>query len=274
MQVRTRNMPELPELQIISERLTDLLIGRVITKVTVHNHIVIHGQPISDFERIAVGERFQSFEADGKFLILSLENHDFVINPMLTGRIKVLSKYKQPTKTDMVSIKTDESTLWYSDMKKMGRVYLVPHKDYTQVAGFTNRGPSALDPSLNFEEFQERLKHHNGQIKNILRNQRFIKGIGNAYADEILLYAGINPFRVQTSLEETEIQLLYYSMRKILSRIRDILSSRSLDEIASEKRDFLMVHNRGGGICPLCGGRVSEVKANRFMTNYCQTCQK
>jgi formamidopyrimidine-DNA glycosylase len=63
-------------------------------------------------------------------------------------------------------------------------------------------------------------------------------------------------------------------MKKVLARIRDVLSGRSLDEIAIEKRDFLMVHNRGGGICPLCGGRVSEIKANRFKTNYCQTCQK
>jgi formamidopyrimidine-DNA glycosylase len=63
-------------------------------------------------------------------------------------------------------------------------------------------------------------------------------------------------------------------MKKVLAHIHDILSERSLNEIAMEKRDFLMVHNRGGEICPLCGGRVSEVTANRFKTNYCQTCQK
>ncbi|TFG32608.1 hypothetical protein EU527_09720 [Candidatus Thorarchaeota archaeon] len=267
-------MPELPELQIIGERLTELLTGLTIEKVSVHNHLVVHGLPVSDFERIAIGEKFQYFEADGKFLILSLEHHDFVINPMLTGRVKVETRYKKPTRIDMISIKANDHTLWYSDAKKMGRVYLVPGKVYSGVAGFENRGPSALDPTLNLNEFRERLKHHNGQIKNVLRNQRFIKGIGNAYADEILLYAGINPFRTRASLEENEVEQLYHSMKKILSRIRAILSSRSLDELASEKRDFLMVHNRGGYICPLCGGRVSEVKANRFKTNYCQNCQK
>jgi len=267
-------MPELPELQVISKELTDLLAGHSIKKVSVHNHIVVHGLPIDEFTRRAIGEVFQRIEADGKFIMMILEKHDIVINPMLTGRFRTLSRYKRPTKSDMVSIQTTGETFWYSDAKKMGRVYLVPHGDYSSVAGFRDRGPSALDPNLTLETFRERLKHHNGQIKNVLRNQRFVKGIGNAYADEILVYAGILPFRKRSTLSEDEIEKLYESMKKVLIRIREVLSGRSLDEIAIEKRDFLMVHNRGGGICPLCGGRVSEIKANRFKTNYCQTCQK
>jgi formamidopyrimidine-DNA glycosylase len=267
-------MPELPELQVISKELTDLLAGHSIKKVSVHNHIVVHGLPIDQFVRGAVGEKFQEIVADGKFIIMILEKHDIVINPMLTGRFRTVSRYKKPTKSDMVSIQTTGETFWYTDTKKMGRVYLVPHGEYSGVAGFSDRGPSALDPNLTLADFNERLKHHNGQIKNVLRNQRFVKGIGNAYADEILVYAGILPFRKRPSLSEDEIEKLYDSMRKVLTRIRDVLSGRSLDEIAIEKRNFLMVHNRGGEICPLCGGRISEVKANRFKTNYCQTCQK
>ncbi len=269
-----RVMPELPEIQVISEELTDLMSGHRIKKVTVHNHIVVHGLTVDEFARRAVGEKFQRIEADGKFIMMILEKHDIVINPMLTGRFRTVSRYKKPTKSDMISIQTTGETLWYSDTKKMGRVYLVPSGDYSGVAGFSDRGPSALDPELTLEVFRERLKHRNGQIKNVLRNQKFVKGIGNAYADEILVYAGILPFRRRASLDEGEIDKLYDSMRKVLTRIRDVLSGRSLDEIAIEKRDFMMVHNRGGGICPLCGGRVSEVKANRFKTNYCQTCQK
>jgi len=196
------------------------------------------------------------------------------LNLMLTGRLKVISRHKRPTSYDMVSFQTDDLTLWYSDAKKMGRIYLVNKSDYSQVADFEGRGPSALDSELTLDIFKKQLKRHNGQMKNVLRNQRFVKGIGNAYADEILLYSGILPFRKRSSLTNDEVEKLYQAMNKVLSRIREILSKRSLDEIAIEKRAFLMVHNRGGEICPLCGGRVSEVTANRFKTNYCQTCQK
>jgi len=267
-------LPELPELEIIAELLTNEFSGKTVKKVVVHNHIVIHGQPIAEFETNAVGEVFGSVRADGKFLILVLDNHEFVVNPMLTGRFRIIHRYKKPTSHDMVSVHTGEGTLWYSDRKKMGRIYLIPKGDYSKVAGFRDRGPSALDPELTVDVFKERIKRHTGQIKNVLRNQRFVKGIGNAYADEILVYAGILPFRRRPTLSDEEIEKLYHSMRKVLTRIRDIISERSLDEIATEKRDFLMVHNRGGSQCPLCGGRVSEVRANRFLTNYCQTCQK
>ncbi|MGD9396011.1 MAG: DNA-formamidopyrimidine glycosylase family protein [Candidatus Thorarchaeota archaeon] len=267
-------MPELPELQQIAERLTSLLSGKKIEKTVVHNHIVVHGQLVGDFESKSVGETFDSVAADGKFLILSLTNYDLVLNLMLTGRLRTITKHKRPTSHDMVSIHTEDLTLWYSDVKKMGRIYLVDKGDYAGVADFADRGPSALDPSLTLDIFRNRLKRHRGQIKNVLRNQRFVKGIGNAYADEILLYAGILPFRRRSTLSETETKNLYLAMNKVLTRIRDIMSERSLDEISIEKRDFLMVHNRGGEICPLCGGRVSEVTANRFKTNYCQTCQK
>ncbi|MHA2359221.1 MAG: DNA-formamidopyrimidine glycosylase family protein [Candidatus Thorarchaeota archaeon] len=267
-------MPELPELEVIAELLTDELRGKTVKKTVVHNHIVIHGRPVVEFETAPVGEEFESVRADGKFLILSMTKYDFVVNPMLTGRFRVIPRFKKPTSYDMVSIHTGEVTLWYSDRKKMGRIYLVSKEDYSQVAGFEDRGPSALDPELTLELFRERIKRHSGQIKNVLRNQRFIKGIGNAYADEILLYAGILPFRRRPTLNDDELEKLYHSTRKVLTRIRDIMSERSLDEIAIEKRDFLMVHNRGSAICTLCGGRVSEVTANRFKTNYCQTCQK
>ena len=267
-------MPELPELEIMAERLTSDLTGLTIKNVVVHNHIVVHGLPVSDFVSKSVGQTFEGVVADGKFLIFALTNYDIVMNLMLTGRLRLISKQKRPTSHDMVSLQTEHLTLWYADAKKMGRIYLVDKGDYSQVAGFENQGPSALDPFITLDIFKTRLKRHNGQIKNVLRNQKFVKGIGNAYADEILLYARILPFRKRSSLTADEVEQLFQAMKSVLLRIRDIISKRTLDEIAAEKRDFLMIHNRGGEICPLCGGRVSEITANRFKTNYCQTCQK
>jgi formamidopyrimidine-DNA glycosylase len=267
-------MPELPELEVIANRLTERLTGSTVQTVKVHSHIVIHGIATGEFEERAVGETFQSFRPDGKFIVMELDEYDLVVNPMLTGRFRLLETHRTPTKTDMFSLRTETATLWYYDRKRMGRAYLVPKGDYSNVAGFSERGPSALDPVLTLEVFKDRLRRHRGQIKNVLRNQRFVKGIGNAYADEILLYAGILPFRRRSTLSDAEVVKLYEAMRTVLTRVLEILSTRHLNELGTERRDFLMIHGRGGGICPLCGGRVSEVTANRFKTNYCQTCQK
>jgi formamidopyrimidine-DNA glycosylase len=268
-------LPELPELETIAVKLYESLAGLEITRAKVHNHIILYGTTVEDFERTLPGHSFGSFRADGKFLVATLTNNlEIVINPMLTGRIRIAKKPRKPIKEDAISIIIDERSLWYSDRKRMGRVYLVQNGNYDVVADFYDRGPSALDSELTLDVFKTRIKRHNGQIKNVLRTQKFVKGIGNAYADEILLFAGILPFRRRATLSPEEIQKLYDAMRKVLTKFKDILMKRPLNEIALEKRDFLMVHGKNKGICPLCGNRVSEVTANRFKTNFCQTCQK
>ena len=268
-------MPELPELEVIAKKLEQILEGLEIRQVRVFDHIILYGRTVEDFEKQLRGCSFKSFRADGKFLILALSNDmEVVINPMLTGRVRVARIPRKPIKEDAISFTIDERSLWYSDRKRMGRVYLVKNHDYSQVADFEGRGPSALDSSLTIDVFKQRIRRHNGQIKNVLRNQRFVKGIGNAYADEILLFAGILPFRNRSSLSEQEIEKLYESMGKILAKFKEILMKRPINEIALEKRDFLMIHGRHNEICPLCGNRISEVRANRFKTNFCQTCQK
>lgn len=268
-------MPELPELESIAAKLSEMLLHSKIKEAKVHNHIILYGCTVSHFENEIIGKTFDFFKADGKFLIVSLsEDREIVINPMLTGRIRVAKIPRRPIKEDAISITMDERSLWYSDRKQMGRVYLVKNQDYSQVADYEKRGPSALDPQLTLEIFIERIKKHNGQIKNVLRNQRFVKGIGNAYADEILLFAGVLPFRRRSTLSEDEIEKLYDAMKKVLTKFKEILMKRPINEIALEKRDFLMIHGKHKGICPLCGNRVSEVTSNRFKTNYCQICQK
>lgn len=267
-------MPELPELEAIAYKLTAQFKGDRIHQAAVLNHLLLYNVTMNQFQNELKDATFSSFKADGKFLIIEFEGAlGIVINPMLTGRFKVSHRSKKPTKSDVFALRLKRETLWYSDRKQMGRVYLVRNQDYSDVAEFMGRGPSAIDPEFTLEDFKEQLKQRRGQIKNILRNQKFVKGIGNAYADEILLYAGILPFRKKSSLSDDEISKLYESMRTILSKFRDILFGRTIEEIGLEKRDFMMIHGKGSSVCPLCGNRISEVKANRFKTNYCQKCQ-
>ncbi len=268
-------MPELPELKVIAEKMSPLLNGEKIIQASVNNHLPIHGLTVKQFKETLQGKRINGFKADGKFLLIELsDDFEIIINPMLTGRFTVRGVGGRPSSSDIFRLRFKAKSLWYSDRKKMGRVYLVQGQDYADVAEFDDRGPSALSPDLNLEEFNRLLERRRGQIKNILRNQHFVKGIGNAYVDEILLYAGILPFRKRNTLSYEEIERLFHSMKSVLTKFIEILRNRTLHELTSENRDFLMIHGNKDGVCPLCGGRVSEVKANRFKTNFCQTCQK
>jgi formamidopyrimidine-DNA glycosylase len=135
-------------------------------------------------------------------------------------------------------------------------------------------GPDANDPALTIEVFQRRIRRHPGMIKNILTNQRFLAGIGNAYADEILFQAGLLPFRRRASLTPEELAGLHQAIGSVLSWATDEVRRRVGEKIHQEARDFLKVHGRGGQACMVCGGRISEVAPNRRRTNFCRICQR
>ena len=89
----------------------------------------------------------------------------------------------------------------------MGKVYLLPAGVERPVPGRApgEMGPDALDPALTVEVFRERIRRHPGELKNLLRNQAFVAGIGNAYSDEILFAARLLPFRKRSTLAAEEI---------------------------------------------------------------------
>ena len=137
----------------------------------------------------------------------------------------------------------------------------------------TSRVPTRTSPDLTLDIWRERIKRHPGELKNLLRNQAFVAGIGNAYSDEILHAAGLLPFRKRSSLAAEEVDALYRATRETLAAAVAILRERVPPTFEKQVRDFLAVHDKGGQPCPRCGTRITEVKAGGFITSYCRGCQ-
>jgi formamidopyrimidine-DNA glycosylase len=158
----------------------------------------------------------------------------------------------------------------------MGKVYLLPADVQRAVPGTGDgeQGPDADDPALDLETWRARIRRHPGELKNLLRNQAFVAGIGNAYSDEVLHAAGLLPFRKRSSLAPEEVDALYGAMRSTLTSANEILRERVPPTFETQVRDFLAVHMKGGRPCPRCGTRISEVKAGGFVTSYCRGCQR
>jgi formamidopyrimidine-DNA glycosylase len=133
-------------------------------------------------------------------------------------------------------------------------------------------GPDADDPGLTLEDFRRRIRKHPGELKPLLRNSRFVAGIGNAYSDEILWEARLAPFRRRSTLSDADIERLYAAMRSVLTdataRIRDSVPPA----IETQDRSFLKVHLRGGEPCPRCGRELRQI-GGREATTFCRGCQ-
>ena len=62
--------------------------------------------------------------------------------------------------------------------------------------------------------WRERIRPHRGELKNLLKDQSFVAGIGNGYSDEILWEARLAPFRKRSTLAADEVDALYAAVRK------------------------------------------------------------
>jgi formamidopyrimidine-DNA glycosylase len=291
-------VPELPDLTIVAEAFHAALAGRSITSSAAPAPLAVRGTP-AELQAL-VGQRLEAVRRRGKFLLLELDRDRAVVNPMLTGRFQLAEpKAKQPTKTAVVLgfgprsggprdaapwtngapwIPADDapSEVRYRDPTQMGKVYLLPAGAGRPVPGMgeDEQGPDADDPELSLDVWRARIRRHPGELKNLLRNQAFVAGIGNAYSDEILHAARLLPFRKRSSLASEEIDELYAATGSTLARAIDILRVRVPPTFEQQVRDFLAVHMKGGQPCPRCGTRISEVKAGGFVTSYCRGCQR
>ena len=290
-------MPELPDLTVVAEALHAALAGRPIEFSRAPGPLAVRGTP-AELEALA-GQRVERIRRRGKFLLVDLDRDRIVVNPMLTGRFQLAGPgVKEPTKTALVlgfgpreavprdAARWTRRAAWmpfddalpevrYRDPTQMGKVYLLPAGTDRQVPGMGpgEQGPDADDPALTLDAWRATIRRHPGELKNLLRNQAFVAGVGNAYSDEILHAARLLPFRKRASLAAEEVDALYEATRTTLARAIDILRDRVPPTFEQQVRDFLAVHMKGGQPCPRCGTRITEVKAGGFVTSYCRGCQ-
>lgn len=292
-------MPELPDLTVVADALHASLAGRAVRSAEAPGPLAVRGTPVE----LAglVGQRVESIRRRGKFLLIRLERDEVVCNPMLTGRFQLAAPGdKLPGKTAVIirfgarpngppsdAARWTRRAAWlpepdatpevrYRDPTQMGKIYLRPAGTDRAVPGLGDgeQGPDADDPSLTLDVWRDRIRRHPGELKNLLRNQAFVAGIGNAYSDEILHAARLLPFRKRASLASEEIDALYGAMRTTLASAIDVLEERVPPTFEKQVRDFLAVHDKGGQPCPRCGTRITEVKAGGFITSFCRGCQR
>jgi formamidopyrimidine-DNA glycosylase len=291
-------VPELPDLTVVAEAFHATLTGRSIRSAAAPAPLAVRGTP-AELAGL-VGRRVVSVRQRGKFMLLDLDSGQVVFNPMLTGRFQLaLPGAKLPAKTAFIlgfgpragspprdAARWTRNGAWrppddgpvevrYRDPTQMGKVYLAPAGVERPIPGLDAQlGPDADDPGLTLAVWQERIKRHPGELKNLLKNQAFIAGVGNAYSDEILHAARLLPFRKRSTLAPEEVAALHAATGTTLTNAIGILRERVPPTFETQVRDFLAVHNKGGQPCPRCGTRITEVSPGGFVTSFCRGCQR
>ena len=267
-------MPELPEVETIKNELSPWVVGQRFTQVTIFDARLVRGGSTEEVRRGLIGQKVESLERRGKYLIFHLSNgKSLIIHLRMTG-VLLLNPREVDRYARAAFLLSNGHCLVFSDKRRLGLMWLV--NDANTVVG--KLGPEPLDESLTPDILGQRLSRHRIPIKAALLDQGIVAGIGNMYADEALLAARINPLTKADALSPEEVQTLYHCICRVLQAAIDNKGAsvdtyvRPEGELGTAHVDFKVAH-KGGKPCPICGSTIERVAIQNRGSYFCPECQ-
>jgi formamidopyrimidine-DNA glycosylase len=281
-------VPELPEVEALAADLRERAVGRMIDQAFIAEFSVLktYDPPLSALH----GATVTGTSRRGKFLDLTVTPAAEVLSSTgprlhlvthlaragwLRWRDELPTQPPRPGKGPLAfRLRFADGAgfdLTEAGTRKRLAVYLVA--DTAAIPGVASLGPEPLDPEFTPQVLGGILAGRRTQIKGVLRDQKLIAGIGNAYSDEVLHAAKMSPFRLASSLSAEEVEELHAviigTLREAIGRSDGLAAS----DLKKEKKAGLRVHGKTGEPCPVCGDTVREVSFADSALQYCATCQ-
>ena len=286
-------MPELPEVEIVRQSLNKKIRQKKVKKVIIRNKNLRIKIPAT-FKKIFEKNLIKKVSRFSKYLIIHFSNYKFcLIHLGMSGTIHLinfknkknftnLSFYNSPflpKKHNHVEIIFENFKIIYNDPRRFGFFQIINNsKDLKK--RFIHLGPEPFDNNFNLKYFLKFIKDKERTIKDLLIDQKFVSGIGNIYASEILFLSKINPMKKIKLLSGKECSQIIFNSKKVLisaikkggSSIRDF---KNTDGNKGGFQDSFNVYQREGKNCKRvnCNGKIIKlIIANRssFFCSFCQ----
>ena len=246
-------MPELPDLQAFSYNLNKKLAGKTLKKV----HLVNKKKATSSesaFKKGLEKQKLKKIERVGKELHLQFSNGTVLgLHLMLRGQLYLFEGENDHKYTIIELLFDDDTGLAMADYQGQATPTLNPEK---------RDAPDAMSDEMTYSFLKEKLQTK-AAIKNVLLDQHVIRGIGNAYADEILWHAGISPFSISNKIPDNKIKALAKAIKSVLKNAEKQILKSNPDIISGEVRDFLDIHNSKKKESPTGGAIKHSVVGSR-----------
>ncbi|MBO0728226.1 MAG: bifunctional DNA-formamidopyrimidine glycosylase/DNA-(apurinic or apyrimidinic site) lyase [Acidimicrobiaceae bacterium] len=277
-------MPELPEVETIRRDVEKEFTGKRIKKVEVSGtRSVRRHRTGKEFAARLEGRRLVAAERRGKYLLLRLDNKDvLVVHLGMSGQL-LRADPKEPhgKHTHVVLWFSGAPQLRFVDPRTFGELFVSAADELERaLPELAHLGFEPLEEQMAWTQFGQMLVARRTRLKVLLVDQRFIAGIGNMYADEILFNAGLRHDRASDSLTPQEIRRLY---RSIVETLQEAIRHRGSSLADEQYRDlfgtvgeFQRLHNvydREGEACPRCRSSIVRDKYGGRSSFYCPQCQ-
>ncbi len=267
-------MPELPDLTVYLEHLDRRVVGERLLDIRLASPFVLRSvsPAVEDVrDRLVLGTRRLA-----KQVVLVLEGDLFVVvHLMISGRLRWYERGRAvPRRAGLAAFDFSSGTLIFTEASKKKRASLRLVRGEEALGELDPGGLEVLD--IDFATFLERLRASRHTLKRTLTDQRIFAGIGNAYSDEILLHAGLSPFKRARDVSEEEGERLFETCRKTLTDWVAILRAKSGDAFPDKVTAFhdeMAAHGKYRQPCPVCGAPIQRIVHAENESNYCARCQ-
>jgi formamidopyrimidine-DNA glycosylase len=261
-------VPELPEVEALSERLDARLAGARLVRAEPISFSAL--KTVTPPPGALEGKRLMSVGRRGKYLVFDFDTLRLLVHLSQGGRIDLQpgSVTSRP-KGGVVRLRFDR------DPSVLVKEFGTERKAGWWVVEASDLGPLAkLGPDALSEEFRRLLLTGDdpGRLHAMLRDQRVVAGIGRGYADDILHRAKLSPYRSLASLEIEERDRLARAVRDVLAEALVVERTRPAG-LPPKLGDHFTVHGRYGTPCPVCGIELRRVSYQSHEVTYCPACQ-
>ena len=287
-------MPELPEVEVVRQSLNKKIKRKKVKKVIIKNRnlrfkipknfsIFLKKQIITKVDRFSKYLIFHLSEKGYFLLHLGMSGTVHLVKINKKNRITNTSFYNSPVlpkKHNHVEIIFENFKIVYNDPRRFGFFEIIGNPLLLKKR-FLHFGPEPFSRDFNLRYLISSFKKKKKNIKNLLLDQKFVSGIGNIYASEILFLSKINPNKKVHLLKRRNCEnILIYSKKVLLdsikkggSTIRDFKSSSG--KIGNFQKNF-NVYGREGLNCklPQCKGIIKKKIISNRSTFFCESCQK
>lgn len=274
-------MPELPEVETITNCLRPRLLGRKILRAGVHAPRLRHPLRARDFTPV-LNRKIIAVRRRAKYIIVEFAGaRALVMHLGMTGSFRIVHCPRPREKHDHLDWALDNGQcLRYNDPRRFGSAVAErlgePGGDPPSLA---HLGPEPLRREFDGAYLWRAAQKKTGAVKSFIMDQRVVVGVGNIYAAEALFRARVRPTRPAGKLTRPECARLVQEIKKVLrlairaggTTISDYITPDG-DEGGFEVK--LKVYGRAGKPCPACGGDIRQQVIGGRSSFYCPRCQR
>lgn len=267
-------MPELPEVETVTNHLRPSVKGLKITDVEIRNPnlaIYLDDSLIQQLKGKTITDTYRR----AKWPALVLDKGYLWLHLGMTGQILISKTSMKLDKHVNLVLTLDNGTyLIFKDPRRFGRI---AYTEYNMPPA-SNLGPEPLDASFTGDVLYKNLNKLKKAVKVALMDGHAVAGLGNIYAAEVLFESKISPNKACNKLTLDECNTMTTHIKNILrlainaggSTLRDY---RKPDGSKGDAQLIHKVYNRTSLPCMVCGTEIREQTQGGRTTFWCPTCQ-